>query len=66
MSSLCLRFMKTIEELELEKSIKCSSNISGNDITKYHLEEKEKRHDLCIRINYELWLNILNYNKSCK
>jgi hypothetical protein len=50
----------------LEKSIKCFSKYKEENITNYLLQEKEKREELCLRINYELWFNNLNYNKSCK
>ena len=65
MSSFCLNFEKIIEELNLEKNIKCSSNYRTN-LNNYFLEEKERKEDLCLRRNYEIWLNTLNYNKSCK
>ena len=64
--NLCLNLKKIIEDLELEKLINCSSNFKGNDITKHFLEEKERKEDICLRINYEIWSHNLNYTQSCK
>ena len=64
--NICLHIEKIIDDLELEKSIKCFSKYKEENITNYLLQEKEKREELCLRINYELWFNNLNYNKSCK
>lgn len=62
----CLYLEKIIYDLELEKSIKCFSNSKGENNTNYSLQEKEKKEEICLRINYDIWSNTLNYNKACK
>lgn len=64
--NICLHLEKIIDDLELEKSIKCFFKYKGENITNYLLEEKERKEDICLRINYELWYNNLNYAQSCK